>query len=125
MVSVYADLDILALTSINEGTPVSLIEAMASGKPVAATDVGGVRDLLGEEIDTGIKPNANFKILERGIIIKSQDSFSFANALHLLLQNNEIRKNIGMAARNFVADKFSKVRLIKDIEDLYNSILIA
>src|SRR5439155_25059897 len=43
---VYADLDVVALTSRNEGTPVALIEAMAAGVPVAATAVGGVPDLL-------------------------------------------------------------------------------
>ena len=44
----YADLDVLALTSDNEGTPVAVIEAMAAGVPVVATDVGGVRELIGE-----------------------------------------------------------------------------
>src|SRR3989338_3562097 len=44
--NIYADLDIVCLTSLNEGTPVSLIEAMASGRPVVATDVGGVRDIV-------------------------------------------------------------------------------
>ena len=48
---VYANLDIVCLTSINEGTPVSLIEAMASGKAVAATDAGGVKDLVGESLN--------------------------------------------------------------------------
>ncbi len=44
----YADLDVLALTSDNEGTPVTVIEAMAAGVPVVATDVGGVRELIAE-----------------------------------------------------------------------------
>ena len=43
---VYADLDVLCLTSINEGTPVSIIEAMASSVPVVSTDAGGVRELI-------------------------------------------------------------------------------
>jgi glycosyltransferase involved in cell wall biosynthesis len=51
MPSLYKSLDVVALTSLNEGTPVTLIEAMAAGKPVIATDVGGVKDLLGP-IDT-------------------------------------------------------------------------
>ena len=45
---VYADLDILALTSINEGTPVSIIEAMACSVPVISTHAGGVRELIAE-----------------------------------------------------------------------------
>ena len=44
----YAALDIVALTSLNEGTPLTLIEAMANARPVIATAVGGVVDLLGE-----------------------------------------------------------------------------
>ena len=45
--SLYADLDVVALTSLNEGTPLTLIEALACGRAVAATEVGGVVDLLG------------------------------------------------------------------------------
>lgn len=123
LASIYATLDIVALTSLNEGTPVSLIEAMASGKPVVATDVGGVRDLLGQEIDISLMPNANFKILERGIVVKPGNSFSFAHALGLLIQNKELREQIGRRGRIFVSAKFTKGRLIKDIEDLYNRIL--
>ncbi|HEX6124049.1 MAG TPA: glycosyltransferase, partial [Pyrinomonadaceae bacterium] len=48
---VYAGLDIIALTSLNEGTPLSLIEGMAAGKPVISTRVGGVRDLLGKSVE--------------------------------------------------------------------------
>ena len=49
---IYADLDILALTSLNEGTPVSIIEAMAASVPVITTGVGGIKDLLGR-IESG------------------------------------------------------------------------
>lgn len=124
LVNVYSNLDIVTLTSINEGTPVSLIEAMASGRAVVATDVGGVRDLLGTEINAEIKPGANFKILERGIIVKSGDSFSFAAALSFILQNNVLGKNMGEIARNFVKDNFTKDRLIRDMENLYTCISI-
>lgn len=124
VVKAYSELDIVALTSINEGTPVSLIEAMASGKAVIATDVGGVRDLLGKEINIDIKPDADFKILERGIIVKPDDSFSLAKALMLLLRNDNLRQELGIKARDFVRYKFAKERLLQDIENLYNSILI-
>jgi len=123
LVNVYTNLDIVALTSINEGTPVSLIEAMASGRAVVATDVGGVKDLLGEEVSSGIKSDANFRILERGIIVKPGDSFGFAAALNFILQNNALRKNILEKARNFVKEGFTKKRLIQDIENLYNRLL--
>lgn len=123
LTQVYTNLDIVALTSINEGTPVSLIEAMASGRAVVATDVGGVRDLLGEEVNTGIKPDANFKVLERGIIVKPCDSFAFSAALNFILRNSAMRKNMAEKARGFAKERFTKERLIRDIENLYNDIL--
>lgn len=125
--SVYSDSDIVALTSINEGTPVSLIEAMASGKAVVATDVGGVRDLLGKEIRYGTGHNTDnigFRVMERGIIVKSGDSFNFSRALILLLQDADLRKDMGLRSRDFARDNFTKERLIKDIENLYNHIFI-
>ena len=66
MSEIYSNLDIVALTSNNEKTTVSLIEAMASSVPVIATDVGGVRDLLGNsQLDI---VSDDFKICERGIL---------------------------------------------------------
>lgn len=123
LVGIYSNLDVVTLTSTNEGTPVSLIEAMASGRAVVATDVGGVRDLLGAETDTGIRPDGNFKILERGIIVKPKDPLGLANALNFILQNDSLRKNIAETARSFVKDRFTKERLIKDIENLYDGLL--
>lgn len=119
LAKVYADLDIVALTSINEGTPLSLIEAMASSKAVVATDAGGVKDLLGRETHPAIVPEADFKILERGIMTSTDDPLGFARALILLSQQDELRLSLGRAARVFVEARFSKERLIKDIEDLY------
>jgi len=124
LANVYADLDIVALTSLNEGTPVSLIEAMAAGRGVVATDVGGVRDLLGAKIDMGIKPDANFRILERGIIVKSGDVNGFTEALVYLLDNSKLRKDMGIAGREYVRRNFGKERLIRDVEGLYEEILL-
>jgi len=120
---IYSDLDIVALTSINEGTPVSLIEAMASGRAVVATDVGGVRGLLGNEILTTEKQTKNFKILERGIIVPPQDSDAFSAALSYILENNSLRKDISLRARSFAKQRFAKERLLRDTELLYDRIL--
>jgi glycosyltransferase involved in cell wall biosynthesis len=123
LVRVYSDLDTVVLTSINEGTPVSLIEAMAAGKAVVATNVGGVPDLLGREIEKGVRPNMNFRILERGIMVNPDDAFSLAAALGLLSQNKQLRNDMGERARNFVKGNFTKERLIKDIENLYDNLI--
>jgi glycosyltransferase involved in cell wall biosynthesis len=120
---IYLGLDVVALTSNNEGTPVSLIEAMASGRIVVATDVGGVRDLLGSEIEAPIRPNEKFKVLERGIIADSGDSESFAKALNFILEHGDTIKKIKVEARNFVKKRFREERLISDIETLYDSLM--
>lgn len=109
---IYRDLDIVLSTSLNEGTPVSLIEAMAAAKPVIATDVGGVRDLLLPICD-------KLGISAGQILTQSNNAKQIIDGLSLLLQNNELRKNLGRAGREFVKNSFTKERLIKDMEKLY------
>lgn len=120
LVNVYSNLDIVALTSINEGTPVSLIEAMASARAVVATDVGGIKDLLGNELEP--HPDDGFNVLERGIIVKPYEVGSFANALKFILQNDCLRKELVLRARRYAENKFTKERLIGDIDRLYKSL---
>lgn len=115
---VYADLDIVCLTSINEGTPVSLIEAMASGKAIAATDAGGVKDLLGESLN-GFDGLVGLSACKRGVMARSGDADSFAGALSFLIGNEGVREKMAASGREFVREKFAKERLIKDIESLY------
>lgn len=120
---VYNDLDILALTSLNEGTPVSIIESMASSVPVIATDAGGVRDLLGTG---GLEPQpGNFCVCERGILCRKNDPEGFARGLIFLLREDkvELRHRI-QKARSFVENHFSRHRLIHDMETLYHEIMV-
>jgi glycosyltransferase involved in cell wall biosynthesis len=105
LTEVYADLDIVALTSLNEGTPVSLIEAMAAARPVIATDVGGVRDLV--------------KDGETGILAKSGDIDDFSGKLVILLKDGVKRKALGERASADVIKRYSKERLISDLKSLY------
>ncbi len=109
LASVYADLDVVTLTSLNEGTPVSLIEAMACGKPVMATNVGGVRDLVKEEMN--------------GLLVKSGDVGAFADKLISLLESPDRREHLGENGRRSVIDKYSKERLVGDIESLYRDLM--
>jgi glycosyltransferase involved in cell wall biosynthesis len=117
----YADLDILALTSINEGTPVSIIEAMASCVPVISTEAGGVRDLLGTPIPV-ISQNG-FQIFERGILCRQDDAEGFANGLKYIIQNGRIRQEISDSARSFVTRVHSQERLLQDVESVYLELL--
>ncbi len=106
---IYAGLDIVALSSYNEGLPVALIEAMAAGKAVISTDVGGVVDLI---LDG-----------DNGLLVPSNDPKSLAEATIYLLEHPERRKMMGAAGRKKVYPHFDKKRLVKDIDNLYENLL--
>ena len=106
---IYADLDLVALTSLNEGTPVSLIEAMASAKAVVATEVGGVPDIVFNG--------------QTGILVPSGDEEKLSKAIVDLLGDAEKRRNLGERGREFVKGKFTKERLFADMARLYESLV--
>ena len=112
---VYAGLDIVALTSLNEGTPLSLIEAMAAGRPVISTTVGGVRDLLGEMTEQ----HEGFRVCERGIGIDSRSVSDYTKGLIYLVKSEKLRERSAENGRVFVGAAYSKDRLIDDIKQLY------
>ncbi len=107
--AIYEELDIVALTSLNEGTPVSLIEAMAAGRPVIATNVGGVKDIVKDGVS--------------GYLVESGNVEEFTKKLLELIKDSEKRKAFGLNGRKTVQERFAKERLIKDTERLYNTIL--
>ena len=109
MSKVYAGLDIVALTSLNEGTPVTLIEAQAANKPVVSTDVGGVRDIVHEG--------------KTGLLSDSGDLDAFSGNLIKLIENKDLRKSMGEVGYKNVSSKFSYKRLVSDVESLYNRLL--
>jgi len=117
--NIYAGLDAVALTSLNEGTPLSLIEAMASGKAVISTAVGGVVDLLG----TKRTEDDGFAVCERGIGTDSNSVDGFVNGLLHLVKHDELREEIGFNARDFALSNFSKERLVGDTKRLYKELV--
>lgn len=114
---VYAGLDALMLTSINEGTPVTIIEAMAVGIPVVATAVGGIPDLMGD--DTEGLP----KVCQRGVMAAPGDGAGLAEGLRLLLTDKDTTAEIVRRAREFALREHGAKRLIQDIESLYRNVL--
>jgi glycosyltransferase involved in cell wall biosynthesis len=104
-----AGMDIMCLSSKNEGTPVSLIEAQASNLPVISTDVGGVADIVLEN--------------ETGFIISRKDKVSFIKKLKLLVDNDEIRNQMKSKGWEHVHLKFSYTRLALDMETYYKKLL--
>lgn len=116
--AVYGDLDILVLSSTNEGTPVSIIEAMASCVPIVATDAGGVRDLLGGPAESSMA--RGFALCERGILCRRGDPLALAKAMTCLVQTDRTEKQDRLArARAFVEKQYSSERLVRDMESLY------
>jgi len=107
--SVYADLDIVLLTSINEGTPVALIEAMACGKIVMTTKVGGVADFI-----------VNGK---NGFIFDTKDYEPFVREIENWLADKKSYEIIGEEAKKTAMKLFGAERLISDIERLYEQLL--
>lgn len=113
---VYPALDIVALTSRNEGTPLTLIEAMANARPLISTAVGGVVDLLGAPVQQFDGP---FKVCQQGISVTPDDGEGFAAGVERLVDDPALRRETGARGLQFVTNHYSKERLLKDIENLY------
>lgn len=101
--AVYADLDLVALTSHNEGTPTTLIEAQASARPVVATAVGGVADIVGDGRTGYLVPPGNAALFAETVLQALQDKTG----------------TMGQAGREAMRAGFTTQRLIDDMEKLY------
>lgn len=117
--SSYAELDLVVLTSLNEGTPLTLIEALGCGKAVASTEVGGVVDVMGVRREA----RDGFSIWDHGVTAPSQNVEAFARALNFLIQRPELCQEMGERGRAFVRTRLSKERLVSDVETLYRGLL--
>uniref|UniRef100_A0A7C5UT94 Glycosyltransferase n=1 Tax=candidate division CPR3 bacterium TaxID=2268181 RepID=A0A7C5UT94_UNCC3 len=100
--------DIFVLSSLREGLPTSIIEAMASGCPVVATRVGGVPELV---VDG-----------ETGFLITPGDVKELTLKLMLLLNNSELRANMGMAGKSRAVTQFSLHKMVAEYESLYKNL---
>ena len=104
-----AGMDVICLTSNNEGTPVSLIEAQAAGIPVISTDVGGVRDIVQDE--------------DTGYVVPQNEPILFAEKLRSLIEDKNKREKMSQNGWSFVEDKFHYTRLVRDMENYYKKLL--
>jgi glycosyltransferase involved in cell wall biosynthesis len=107
----YAAFDALVLPSANEGTPVSAIEALAAGRPVVATHVGGVPDVVQEGDD--------------GFLVEPGATDDLADRLARLARDPELRERMGRAGREHVLPRYAVARLVDDVDRLYRSLLSA
>jgi glycosyltransferase involved in cell wall biosynthesis len=118
----YPALDVVALTSHNEGTPLTLIEAMANSRAVVSTAVGGVVDLLGGVAESELRRPHRWRICERGVQVSAGDAEAFADALAHLVAQPELREALGERGREFVAREYSVGRLVADVLGLYEEL---
>jgi len=106
---VNAGLDIVALTSNNEGTPVSLIEAQAANKPIVSTDVGGVGDIVQHD--------------ETALLSPPFDTQKFALNLLKMIEDDDFRLRLGQKGAEYVQEKYHYTNLINNTSQLYQELL--
>src|SRR5581483_52089 len=107
--SIYAASDVVALTSANEGTPVTVIEALAAGRPGVSTDVGGVSDVVADGTT--------------GFLVPPGDVDAVADRLARIAESPEVRARMSESARASVVDRYSVPRLVRDVDELYRRLL--
>lgn len=101
--------DIIALTSFNEGTPVSLIEAQAANKPIVTTNVGGIENVVMPGVTAFLCENNNVEQVADGLL--------------KLVEDDALRLSMGEKGWTHVKEKFHYTRLVSDMEKLYRSLL--
>lgn len=103
------EMDIFVLTSISEGISLTLIEAMAFELPIVATAVGGNPEVIIEG--------------ETGFLVRPQDPAALAEKIIILMQNEPLRRQLGMSGRKRAIEHFSLARAAEQYSVLYHSLL--
>ena len=106
----YDAIDALLLPSVNEGTPVSVIEALAAERPAVATRVGGTPDVIRDGVD--------------GFLVDSADPGELAERLAELARDPGRRAEMGAAGRSRVLERYAVDRLVDDVDALYRELLV-
>src|SRR6185295_16651040 len=99
---------VFVLPTLTEGTPNVIIEAMAHAKPIIATDVGGIPDLVTEEI---------------GILVPPDDIPALAAAMNRLASDPELRRRMGVAARRKYEQLFTPEAVLPVLHDFYERVV--
>ena len=106
---IYEKTDILASTSSWEGTPIVIIEAMAMNKPVLATSVGGVNEIIDNKIN--------------GFLVEPENAEKLAKKLIYLIENPKIARKAGEKAREKIIKNFNIKRKVKEMGELYQEFI--
>ena len=108
--AILQDLDILVLSSILEGHPIILLEAMAMAKPIVATNIEGMNEIVIDGVT--------------GMLVPPKDSHALAQAIVCLLKDNKKAQEMGQAARLIAEEKFSLSDKIEQYRQLYETIAV-
>ena len=109
--AVLAAVDVAVLSSDYEGSPLSVMEYMAAAKPVVSTRVGGVPELLAEDV--------------HGLLVQPRDPEALAEAVARLLRDPALAKRLGAEGRQRQQREFSLEAMVHRIEDLYEELWLA
>ncbi len=103
--NVLAAMDVFVMPSLQEGLGLALMEAMAQGLAVVGSAVGGIRTLIADK--------------QNGLLVEPADPAALAEAIIRLLSDKKMRDDLGANARKFIANNFSKEKMLKDTEGVY------
>lgn len=109
LAEVYGALDLVVCCSLNEGTPVSVIEASAAGKPVVGTRVGGMPSVIQDGVT--------------GLLVPPGDPAALAEAMARILTDPDLARDMGRAGSAFSRERFGSERMVTQVKDLYRSLL--
>jgi glycosyltransferase involved in cell wall biosynthesis len=105
------NIDIIAVSSLREGFSISILEAMATSKPIVATNVGGNKELVIDGVT--------------GILVPPGDPYSLSEAIHKLITDIKTRETMGISAREYVEKRFSVLDMVRKTEELYENLINA
>jgi glycosyltransferase involved in cell wall biosynthesis len=102
---VLSAIDVFVMPSLKEGLGLAIMEAMASGLPIVASNIGGIRSLIQDKVT--------------GILVEPADTKGLASAIIGLLQNKEKALSLGQKAKAFIKENFSEANMVCQTEQLY------
>lgn len=105
----YSIADLVVIPSLSEGLPITLLEAMSYKKSIIATNIPGVSDVIRDE--------------ENGLLVPPANSVELAKKINYLIDNPEIRYNLGSLAEHDIKISYNSNKIIKKIESIYNSLV--
>ncbi len=103
------EMDIFAFSSLHEGSPNALIEAMACELPIVASRVGGIVDIVEDNRD--------------GLLVPADDADMLSQKLQCLIQDKELRKRLGKSAKHKVENRFSPTQETENWLEIYHHVL--